>query len=272
MKLVLSFATVALALLPYASYASYLAFDSVDESVYIEDGWQGSDDGGYGWGGSWSLSAGSNAGFFFFGSSTNNGNGDDNSDGDIDISGYAWGTYAHSGDTASAVRPFSSALALGHSFEITFDNGWIDGTGGVVGFGLRNASGNNVFEFCFVQGDTNYTVNAASYAGTLPAFTDEGMTVTLTLETASTFSLSINTLNPAASFGGTGTLLNPTGGQAMTEFRFFNFNAATGPVQPQRDAYFSSIGIIIPEPTTAALMLSSLGFGSLVISRRRSRR
>ena len=259
-------------ILPFAAFAAFaalgcaplnaasVAFDSASSAAY-NDGWDNGDNGGSGWGGGWVLSGVSGFSGQYLASSTSNGNGDGNSDGDIDTAGRSWFQYAHTGNTAGAVRPFSGSLSVGQTFSIAFDNGFIQ-NGGTVGFGLQNASGNNVFEYYFSGGSSNYTVSSQSYSGTTSGFSDEGLVLAFTLTASNTYSLAIQYLNPANNFGGTGTLFNPGGGQAITQVRIFNFNA--GNDGANNNAAVNSISIV-PEPATA--LLGSLGL--LALLRRR---
>ncbi len=92
------------------------AQDTASEAVYAA--WDDGDNGGFGMG-SWTLNPALNTpqnGFFVDDSTGNNGmDGDNNDDGDINTApgSRAWGLYANSGQTASAVRDFNSALHAG---------------------------------------------------------------------------------------------------------------------------------------------------------------
>jgi hypothetical protein len=60
-------------------------------------------------------------------------------------------------------------------------------------------------------------------------YTANGLRITFTLLTATTYSATIQILNGGATYGPyTGTLLSPGGGQSITRFRAFNFNAGAG--------------------------------------------
>lgn len=189
---------------------------------------------GWGSGNDWQLTAsGGNSGFFVADSSAN-GSG---SSGNINTSAKAWGMYANSGDTASAVRAFGSSMSVGQTFKLDMDNGFID-SGSTVGFGLRNASGENVWEFYFVGGASSYTINAGSVSPTpnIP-FTADGLRVEVTLTSSTTYSAKVTT-NGVLEGTYTGNLLSPGGGQAITQARLFNANAGSG---SSKDAYFNSI-------------------------------
>ena len=188
---------------------------------------------GWGTGNAWSLSAG--GGGFFVGSSVNNGGA---SSGGIDTGGQAWGMYNSSGGTAVATRNFT-ALSVGQTFQIDMDNGYIN-TGKTVGFGLQNSSGENVWEFYFTGGGSSYIINAGSVSPTPSiGYTANGLRITFTLTSSTTYSVSVQGLNGGSSYGPyTGTLLNPSGGQSITKFRGYNSDAGSG---EDYDLFFNNL-------------------------------
>src|SRR5579871_1015816 len=211
--------------------------------------------------GIWSngQNAGSGFGAWQFNPTTNNGNvfyyiqGATVNDGtttpgnggvDISSSGVAWGMTALNSSLAQATRPFPSALTTSQSFQIDIDNGNI-ATGGSVGFALQNGSGNAVWQYYFTGGSNNYTINAASVSGpALPTFTRNGMRLTFSLTSASTYSVTVLSYTPGGGVGVgtsstyTGTLLNPTGGQSITSVRLFNNNAGSS---TNNNSYFNNL-------------------------------
>lgn len=217
----------------------FCANDQADQATYNPN-WDNGDNGGSGFS-AWSLSGGANAGFFV-GTSANNGDGDGNANGDINTGGKAWGLYANSGGVANAVRPFSNNLTAGSVLSLNMDNGYIE-SGGTVGFGLQNASGENLLEFYFTNGQAHYQYNDnTGQQSTGVGFTDEGLAVQVTLNTATTYQLVVTPLGgPSATF--TGTLKNPAGGQSPNRLRLFNANAGNG---GQRDAFFNSLSLCYP--------------------------
>jgi 1,4-alpha-glucan branching enzyme len=200
--------------------------------------------------GAWQLSQTTNGPsvFFYVNSSTQTDNGaaPGNGSNDINTAGVAWGMTALNGALASATRPFPSPLTNGQSFQIDMDNGFIN-SGGSVGFALQNSSGNAVWQYYFSGGSNTYTINAASVSGSaLPNFTDVGMHLTFSLTSTNMYSLSVLAYTPGGTAGQgttynyTGTLLNPTGGLAITSVRLFNLNAGGG---TNFNAYFNSMSI-----------------------------
>jgi 1,4-alpha-glucan branching enzyme len=198
----------------------------------------------------WQLSptsGGSNV-FFYIGSSTLNDNSSAPSNGsnDINTAGVAWGITALDGVLANARRPFTNALASGQSFQIDMDNGYIN-TGGSVGISLENSSSNAVWQYYFQGGASSYTINAGSTNGSaMPNFTVDGMHITFTLTSASTYSATVLTYTPGGGPGAgttytyTGSLLNPSGGQSITSVRLWNYQAGSG---TNYNAYFNNLSI-----------------------------
>ncbi|MFN7117545.1 MAG: lamin tail domain-containing protein, partial [Saprospiraceae bacterium] len=205
----------------------------VASNAPYDDGWSSSDNGGTNLG-AWTLSTSngnsSQAGFFIGSSNINTG-------------GESFGMYANSAQEANAVRPFLNALIPGTVFSLQMDNGSIQG-GGAVGFSLRNASNQNVVEFYFEGGEDDYERNdAGGEQGTGVNFTNTGLNIQFTLLTASTYQLSISRLDGGGNQVINGTLMNPAGGQAITQFRLFNFNAGS---VGAADAFFNSFGVCYP--------------------------
>lgn len=206
--------------------------------------WTNGSNGGSGFG-AWQLvppSNSNNAGFFL-GSSANNGSapsGNINS-----ANGTAFGLYANSGQTASAVRPFTGgALAVGQTLSLQMDNGWIDHNS-VVGFSLQTSGGGNVLEFYFRGGTANYIVNVGGVeTNTAVAFTDGGLSLAFTLTSPTTYALDVTRLVNNQVFNLTGSF----GSAASIErLRLFNFNAGGG---SPYDAFFNQlrIGQVAPPP------------------------
>jgi len=216
---------------------------------------------GWGSGNAWSLNA--NGGGFFVGSSNANGGGSSG----IDASSKAFGLFNATNATADVTRNFSS-LQVGQTFQVDIDNGFID-TGKTVGVALQNSSNNNVWEFYFTGGQSSYTINAASVNPTpsIP-YTANGLRITLRLTSSTAYTVTIQALNGGATYGPfTGSLLNPSGGQSITKFRAFNFNAGTG---ANYDFFFNNLTAgnfsddAAAYTTTSWVGNSNLGQGPLV--------
>jgi glycosidase len=215
----------------------------VASNAPYDDGWQTGDNGGTNFG-AWTLNSTGNSSQagFFIGDSRNNGNGNSNGDNDINTGGEAFGMYANNNQQANAIRPFLTSLLPGTVFSVQMDNGFIN-TGSSVGFGLQNSTGQNLFEFFFNGGQSVYQINDnLSNRNTTLGFSDEGLNLQFTLLTANTYQLSITRLEGGSQVI-TGTLANPSGGQAINQVRLFNVNAGSG---GSNDAFFNSPSVCYP--------------------------
>jgi hypothetical protein len=248
------FATLCVSVLPLSAFADLVASDNASSTAY-NDGWQEFDNGGSGFN-AWSPinrdnGSGDGGGFL----STGNGNVNIGTGGN----NAAWGVYGNNGGVGQAIRAFPSPMLVGMTFNIDMDNQGID-PGGTVGFGLRNSSGDNLFEFFFVGGQSNYTVNASNVSGTTPGFTSGGLRLALHLNATNAFSLTIDTLDNGVGVDNTvtGNLLN-SADQQIHSLRLFNANG--GP-----DVFFNSISAV-PEVSpmlavpAAALVAGTVCFG-----------
>ncbi|MFN4243676.1 MAG: hypothetical protein ACK4PI_10620 [Tepidisphaerales bacterium] len=247
--------------------AASVAFDFASNYVSPNPPWTNGSNGGFGFG-AWQLTPSSNTGNagFFLGNSAGNGSAPS---GDINSAGVAFGLYANSGQTASAVRPFTGGpLAIGQIFSMSMDNGFIDNNG-VVGFGLQTAGGTNVFEFYFRGGTSNYIMNIGGTEVTTPIpFTDDGLAVVFKLLSPTTFSFTVTDLQTTTLYTLGGTFSTPA---SIERLRLFNFNAGGG---SQRDAYFNFLRITeappppVEIPLPAASLMGMALLGGLVTRRR----
>lgn len=236
-----------------------LAADNASDAAY-DDGWSPGDNGGFGLGG-WSTidNAVSPTGFGggFIGGSAG---------GDIDVSGESFGVFGNNGGVGQAIRSLGGDLLAGQTFAISMDNGLVD-NGGTVGFGLQNAAGQNLVEFFFVGGMSNYAVNASGVTGTTPSFTTAGLALSLTLTDSDSFSLEIDDLGsgPGVDHTVIGDLLASTD-QGIEQLRLFNANGGA-------NIYFNSLAITaVPEVSPAMVMPLLAMAGYAIRSRRRSSR
>ena len=149
----LAVALLAMTALSRQVSAAVVAADDASDAAY-SSGWSSGSNGGFGFG-PWSISGIGNGGGFL-----SSGNALDNI-GTGGSPGNAFGLYGNGGGIGQAIRPFTNSLAIGDTFSIAMDNGFIE-SGGTVGFGLQNSSGENLVEFYFKGGDANYTLNASN--------------------------------------------------------------------------------------------------------------
>jgi hypothetical protein len=227
-----AFALLCASILPLSVSADLVASDNASSAAY-NDGWQVGDNGGSGFNAWTTINNQSGSGFGGGFLSTNNGNVNIGTGGN----NAAWGVFGNSGGVGQAIRPFPMPLVVGQTFNIDMDNQSVD-TGGTVGFGLRNTNGNNLFEFFFVGGSSNYTVNALNVTGTAPTFTQGGLRLALSLTSTNAFSLTIDRLS-----NGLGVDHNLTGNlfananQQISTLRLFNANGGA-------DVFFNSISAV----------------------------
>jgi hypothetical protein len=256
-----SFSSVTLGFGCSHAQGAAIAFDDASNSLYATT-WAAGQNGGSGFG-PWAMSFSGSSGAFVA-SSAANGDGT----GNIDTGGLSWGLFARDPFTlAEAIRPFTaggvtgdSTLGIGEQFILKFDNGFVDNSG-AVGFGLRNAAGENRFEF-FFQGSLNtYTLNIADNVQTVHQETGGGMTIKFTLTGPDTFQLDIAyAVGVPATETFTGTLEGAPG-SGIDRFRLFNFAAGVG----GKNVFYNSVQVV-PEPSSAVLLAAGVLLG---VARRR---
>ncbi len=189
-----------------------IAEDDASQSAYGSS-WDNSKNGGSGFS-TWSLTTEGNdsdrhSGFFIAGTK-------DNSDlNGIAKGDKAFGVYANGTgfEQAVAYRGFEKPLQKGDSFSFMMENGPFekkfdkdDPTPGSIGVVLRSGNANStvadynkdaLFEFGFYQGKTNYQIydgSGADKADSGVPFTDEGISVTVTITGADTYDMEIQTM------------------------------------------------------------------------------
>jgi len=198
--------------------------DTSLDPYFTAQQWNNGDNGGSFWGGGWQLGASGSAGHFFATETSSN----------LNISTTAWGMWANNGGLSSAVRPFKSRLNVGDVFKAKFENNWIE-SGGVVGIGFQNRFGQNLFEYLFVGGDTNYLINDDTIARqTGVPWTDQAQNFSFQLTSPNTYQFTVNT---SLVFTGTLAVSSET---VVDRVRFYNSNAGEG---WERNIYVGSISI-----------------------------
>jgi hypothetical protein len=228
------------------AFALLIASDDASATAY-NDGWQTNDNGGSGFG-AWTLSTGSGASASIGSSGSN-----------INTTGpKSWQLNSSSTTAAAGVRPFNSSLQIGWNFSIDMDTGGFQGTGGTVGFQLRNSTGSNLMEFYAAEGQANYTLNATSVSGTPEPVVTTGLRLTFRLTDANSFILTVDRLANGVGVDNTLTAdLLANANQTISGLRIFALDTENGSL---RNQFFNSISIVaIPEA-------SSIAFGCLVCS------
>jgi len=182
----------------------------------------------------------------------------------------SWGLWANNGATVGAVFPLSGNLTVGSSVAITISLGNMDG-GSVVGFGLLNSGGNNLFESYYVGGGTDaWKLNDGAQEDITGPVTTWGysswsnstkQTIKFTLLPSNAYSLSFNDVDVT----NTGMVLSASD---ISQVRIVNYNAGTGSSNNQ---YFNNLSVnTVPEPST--YMLMGLGVAGLTVLRKTRRR
>jgi subtilisin family serine protease len=200
---------------------SLWASDNASDSVY-GDGWTTGDNGGSGFSG-WSIAhAGADAGNFISAGTSN-----------LQLSGTAWGIWAHSTSEANVYRSFSRVLQPGDAFSLGLDNNWVQNDG-VVGMGLLNQNGENLVELFFRGGGANYIINDADgERDSGYPYNDGGFQVSLLVTGSNTYQLVTGTRT------NTGTFMTRSS-MAPAIFRAFNYNGGNGGAY---DFFFNNLSL-----------------------------
>jgi 1,4-alpha-glucan branching enzyme len=183
--------------------------------------WLNGDNGGLYWGGGWQLSTAGGSGHFIAQSESNQ-----------NVAAQAFGLYAYDGGLSAAVRPFRSGLHVGDTFSVRFENNWIE-SGGTVGIGFQNRFGQNLFEYFFVGGGTNYTVNdSLGVRNTGLPWSDQAQVLAFTLTAPLSYAF---TVNGASAMSGS---FMDSSEAVVDRIRIFNSNAGGG---WERNVYFTDM-------------------------------
>ncbi len=204
---------LALLLLPSLAYgeSAVIAEDDASQSAY-GGSWDNSKNGGSGFS-NWTLTTEGNdndrhSGFFIADTKNNQ---DLNG---IQKSDKAFGVFANGSgfEQAVAYRAFEKPLQTGDSFSFMMENGQFekkfendDPTPGSIGVVLRTSNANSsvadynkeaVFEFGYYNGKNNYQIyDGSDNSDSGVAFTDSGVSVTVTLKGGDNYDLEIQTMN-----------------------------------------------------------------------------
>ncbi len=214
--------------------------DSATNDLYVSGGWLDGMSGGNGWGGGWQLTASGSAGHFLAGGAATN----------MNIGSRGWGLWANSGGLSAAVRPLAYRLGTEDILRVKFENNFVAGSAS-VGVGLQNRFGQNLFEFLFIGGDTNYVMNDSQVRrDTGLPFTADGLDLEFQLTSPTTYRFVV----AGQTFTGT---LAVTSESVIDRFRTWNFEAGSGdnfnlyltdlridgPAQLQTGAYQDEVSI-----------------------------
>ena len=258
---------VALLLVTVATLPAQVAADSAQNYPTTPGGgvWNNGDNMGFGFGPWQFVTGGGGSAGFVLGSSTQNGgdgSGNPFSSGGIDSPNMrAWGLFGNSGGQAIAVRPFASAMTVGQTFRVDFDNGFID-NGSSVGINISDPGGITLWEFFFDGGQNSYSYSDfnGTFSTGLP-FTDGGLHIEFTYTGPDAFTAQI-TLNsgPSATIS---SVFENSGVPGRVEI--YNANAGSN---SSNNVYANNISIV-PEPATVSLLAIGAVAAALCLVRTR---
>lgn len=193
--------------------------------------------------------------------------------------GNAFGFYANSGANAQAqaIAPFSGgALMANQDFSVQMQNSSVTDNGGQVGFSLQNSSGNNIFQFYFNGGASDYYIKVwTSLASGVQIDTGVGYSsgpLTLSYAQGSTGNWTFdiytgNTLAATLDSVGTGDLVWQDG---ISQANLYSLNGGSSRTMGDNgNLFFNNLQITtVPEPSTLAICGLS-GLAAFFMTRRR---
>lgn len=181
-------------------------------SEHYDSGWYDGQQSGTGWDEGWLLTAnGANAGFFVASSNEWKNN----------LGARAWGLWANSDSTASAIRKFPDTLHVGDVVSVRCDNNWIEGGKG-IGIGFQNRFGQDLMEFYFIGGDAEYTLrDADGVRASGLGWRETGWAITFELTSTETYRFTFGTNIYTGSF-------LDSSEEAVQQVRFWNFSSGGG--------------------------------------------
>ena len=229
---------------------------SDNAATYTTSTWTTGSTGGTGFG-AWSLNNngnGGSAGQFVFSSADANGSIDS-------ANGNAFGMFANGAASAEAqaLRTFSEgSLTANQTFSIQMLNGDVTDDGGQVGFSLQGSSADNLFQFYFAGGSSDYQLNVGGSAiDTGVGFTTGPLTLDFNQGAGDAWSFSISegsTLEAEFSSASTGLSLADND---ISQLDLVNLNGGSSRTMGDNgNVYFNNMAITtqaVPEPANAAL-------------------
>lgn len=192
-------------------------------------------------------------------------------------SGNAFGFYANSGNYAlsQATLPLlEGAMTSGQTFSVQMQNHFIGDDGGQEGFNLQNSSGNDILQFYFNGGASDYYVNIWTSSGTsaqvdtLVPYTASPLTLNYTQGSGTSWTFAIlegSTTMATLTSAGTGDAIWQAG---ISQFQLFSQNGGDSGNQNDNVFFNNPQVTAVPEPTTVALGGAS-GLALLYYLRRR---
>ena len=178
--------------------------------------------------------------------------------------------YANNFYNGLATRPLVNSLAVGQTFSLDFDNGYVD-NGATTGFQFGNSSVSNGFYFYFQGGASNYRISDVNSTGmnrifdTPLGFTGSGLHADFTLTSPTQYTFTLRDINSsAAPFTTTGYIAS----SSVDRLTVTDYGAGGG---TDRNVYANNLSVMTPAPSALLPMAGGLTvlFGSL---KRRKRR
>src|SRR5579862_8169026 len=224
----------------FAGERANIATDDASQTAY-SSGWKSGDNGGSGFG-PWTLQclapgqSNSYAGCFI---ATVDNNPDSKA---IATQGKSFGMFANGTafEASTGYRPFEKPLPVGSSFSLLMQHGDIvkkfdnDPGGGAIGITLRTGTDSaspedynkqSRFEFGYYGAKANYQIyDGEESHDSGVAFTDGGLTITVTLVTADTYDLEITTMADKKTTKLSGRKLGGAAGGTLDSFCIFDRN------------------------------------------------
>ena len=195
----------------------------------------------------------------FIGDATKNAGGAQGANGvNINSSGAkSFSLYANDFYNGIATRPLATALAVGQTFSLDFDNGYVD-NGATAGFQFGNASTGNGFYFYFQGGANNYRISDVSSTGagrivdTPLGFTGSGLHADFTLTAPTQYKFTLRDINSsAAPYTTTGYI----GSSSVDRIIISDYGAGGG---TDHNVYANHLAVTTPAPSALLPMASGM--------------
>jgi len=187
--------------------------------------------------------------------------GDSNANGDaggpgINSDGLSFGLYARNGLVTEAIRPFAAPLAIGQSFSLSFDNGWVEGDDSAQGVVLEDADGVGRATFVIRAGSSTYLIeDGDGVLDTGIGFTDGGLDLTFLITSQDTYDLTVHALAEDFITAFEGRVLGGNPDAPLVAVRAFNANNFEEG-SPGRDLFINNLELGCSEASECGIALA----------------